>query len=247
MDVTDRVVVITGAEGGIGSALVRQLAGDGVSLVLGHFPSAVVEGGPGPWGPDLPCPCIPVAVDVSRQDSVAHLMDTALRRFGRIDAVVTLAGIIESDPPGEEALRTWDRIIGTNLTGTFLCCQAAREALGESGGAIVTVSSQVAFTGGSRNVAYAASKAGIVGLTRALARELGPRVRVNCVAPGPIRTPMTAPQATDAWLEDKARHAILGRIGEPEEVASAIRWLLGDGAAYVTGQTIHVNGGGVLS
>ena len=183
---------------------------------------------------------------MTREDDVAQLITTAVESFGRIDAVVTLAGVMEQTLIDGLDLATWNQTLAVNLTGTFLCIKAAAEELRKAAGTVVTIGSQLGYTGGINCAAYTASKAGVSGLTRALARELGPEVRVNCVAPGPITTPMTAEHATPEWVAQKTRQLVMGRFGVPDEVASAVSWLVGDEASYVTGQTIHVNGGGAM-
>ncbi|GAF43187.1 SDR family NAD(P)-dependent oxidoreductase [Rhodococcus wratislaviensis] len=143
-------------------------------------------------------------------------------------------------------LATWIHTLSVNLTGTVLCAIVAMDELRRTGGAIVTIGSQLGYTGGINCAAYAASKAGVSGLTRALARQLGPDVRVNCVAPGPIETPMTAAHATPEWVEQKTQQQVMKRFGTADEVATAVSWVAGTDASFVTGQTIHVNGGGVM-
>jgi 3-oxoacyl-[acyl-carrier protein] reductase len=143
-------------------------------------------------------------------------------------------------------LATWNHTLAVNLTGTFLAVSAAAQELRTSRGSVVTIGSQLGYTGGLNCAAYSASKAGIGGLTRALARELGPHVRVNCVAPGPIETPMTAAHATPEWIETKTRQLVMHRFGTSDEVATAVSWLASQDASFVTGQTINVNGGGVM-
>ncbi len=235
---TDRVAVLTGADGGLGRAVAERLSKDGFSLVLGYHP-----------GSD-PTPhvdrSIAIAADVTRESDVAHLITSASAEYGRIDAVVTLAGVMEQCLVDDLDLTTWNHTLAVNLTGTFLCVKAAADELRKTRGSAVTIGSQLGYTGGINCAAYTASKAGVAGLTRALARELGPDVRVNCVAPGPISTPMTAEHATPEWVEQKTRQLVMGRFGTPDEVATAVSWLVGEEATFVTGQTINVNGGGVM-
>ncbi|WP_396912183.1 SDR family NAD(P)-dependent oxidoreductase [Mycolicibacterium sp.] len=234
----ERVAVLTGADGGLGRAVAERLSKDGFSLALGYHP-----------GSDL-IRCTDrqtaVATDVTCEDDVAQLITTAVESFGRIDAVITLAGVMEQTLIDGLDLATWNQTLAVNLTGTFLCIKAAADELRKTAGAVVTIGSQLGYTGGINCAAYTASKAGVSGLTRALARELGPQVRVNCVAPGPITTPMTAEHATPEWVAQKTRQLVMGRFGVPDEVASAVSWLVGDEASFVTGQTIHVNGGGAM-
>ncbi|MFC9761045.1 SDR family NAD(P)-dependent oxidoreductase [Rhodococcus jostii] len=235
-----QVAVVTGAEGGLGGAVTRRLRKDGFRLVLGHRP------GTEPVPLDSPEEAVTVPTDVTKQRDIEALMDTAVEHFGRIDALVTLAGVMEQRAIDDLDVATWNHTLSVNLTGTFLCAVAAKDELRKTGGAIVTIGSQLGYTGGIDCAAYAASKAGVSGLTRALARQLGPDIRVNCVAPGPIETPMTAAHATPEWIEHKTRQQVMHRFGTADEVATAVSWVAGTDASFMTGQTIHVNGGGVM-
>lgn len=235
------VAVVTGAEGGLGDAVVRRLRQDGYRLVLGYHPNATATQLES-LDAELSMP-----TDVTIEDDVRRLIATAADQLGRIDVVVTLAGVMEQASIDELDLATWNTTLAVNLTGTFLCAIAAKDHLRNSGGSVVTIGSQLGYTGGIDCAAYSASKAGVSGLTRALARQLGPEVRVNCVAPGPIETPMTAAHATDEWVEQKTRQLVMDRFGTADEVATAVAWVAGKDASFVTGQTIHVNGGGVMT
>jgi 3-oxoacyl-[acyl-carrier protein] reductase len=237
---TKRVAVLTGAEGGLGQAVAQRLGKDGYTLVLGHRPGADTTTIDTMEGATL------VPADVTSQVDMHHLIDTAVGESGSVDVLITLAGVMEQKFLHELDLATWNQTVAVNLTGTFLAVSAAAEALRTSHGSVVTIGSQLGYTGGLNCAAYIASKAGIGGLTRALARELGPDVRVNCVAPGPIETPMTAAHATPEWIETKTRQLVMRRFGTSEEVATAVSWLASQEASFVTGQTINVNGGGVM-
>jgi 3-oxoacyl-[acyl-carrier protein] reductase len=234
---TDKVAVLTGADGGLGRAVAQRLDKNGFRLVLGYHPGSEV--------PSV-ADALTVAADVTSESDVHQLMTAAVTEFGGIDALVTLAGVMEQKFLPELDLATWNQTLAVNLTGTFLCVQAAAAELTRTRGTVVTIGSQIGYIGGINCAAYTASKAGVGGLTRALARELGPAVRVNCVAPGPIETPMTAAHATPEWVEQKTRQLVMGRFGTPDEVATAVAWLVGDESSFVTGQTINVNGGGAM-
>ncbi|PKW15546.1 SDR family NAD(P)-dependent oxidoreductase [Saccharopolyspora spinosa] len=243
-----RTVVVTGAAGGIGSATSDVLVRAGAQVVLAHGPGEADAHAAAQLvatlGEDRACA---VAVDVLDEGSVTDLFEAAYARFGRIDALVTAAGVMEQVPFADLGPDVWQHTIGINLTGTYLCVRAALPYLQQTGQAsVVTVSSQLAYTGATDVAAYTASKAGILGLTRALAHELGPRIRVNAVAPGPIDTPMTRPHATAEWTERKTSRMVFDRFGTADEVASAIRFLVSEAASFVTGQTINANGGGVM-
>ncbi len=241
-----RVAVVTGGGSGIGRAIALTLAGDGVSVVVGDIaaPSAeaVVKEAREKGGS-----AIAVTADVSHEEQAARLARTALERFGRLDFLVNCAGNASVAPVLELSEEQWRSLIATHLTGTFLCCRAAFDAIAEAGGSIVSLASMYAFKGRPNGAHYSAAKAGIVGLTRVLASELAPRATANAIAPGPIDTPRWRAGLSETELAAKrARRTAdvpMGRLGAPEDIAQAALFLLGPRARWMTGQVLHVNGG----
>ena len=241
-DLTGRVAVVTGASRGIGRAVARELATTGTRVLAGardqHADAVAAEitayGGT----------AHAVSVDVMDSASVRHMIGTALDRFGRVDILVNNAGIARDQLLVRMKRDEWDAVLATNLTAAFTCAQAAlRPMLKQRFGRIINISSVVGQMGNAGQANYAASKAGVIGMTKSLAREVASRgITVNVVAPGMIDTEMTRAvmQASgEAW----ASKVPLGRLGTPEEVAAAVGFLASDKAAYITGQVVGVNGG----
>jgi NAD(P)-dependent dehydrogenase (short-subunit alcohol dehydrogenase family) len=226
-----RVAIVTAAGDGIGAATARAFAASGHTVVPVDIDGSAVDG---------------VATDVTDEAAVAALVERVMSRHGRIDVLVNVVG---GSRPGktvaELSLDEWQQLLALNLTSAFLLCRAVIPHMERAGaGAIVNVSSGAGLRGMARNPGYCAAKAGVVGFTRALAIDHGPNgVRVNAVAPGPVRTPLMARNRTPDEIATMGRLAVVGRIGEPEEIAAAIHWLASDGASYVMGQTIEVDGG----
>ena len=240
-------VLITGASRGIGAAAARQFGAEGWNVILGYCSSgdrarALAEeleaGG---------VRALALEGDVSDSLQAAALVEGALC-FGPLDALVCCAGValpqqLLIDTTDEQ----WRRVMGVDLDGVFYTIRAAYPAfVRQQRGSIITVSSMWGVTGGSCEAPYSAAKAGVIGLTQALAKELGPsHVRVNCVAPGVIATEMNA-HLSQADMEALGEETPLGRIGSPEEVAKAITFLASDRASFITGQVLRVDGGMVI-
>lgn len=239
-----RVILVTGASRGIGRAIAESLAEPGCDLVINYHSgveaanetAALVErkGAKAHLRP----------FDVADQDEVKTAFKEITGSLGRLDVLVNNAGITRDNILPRMKVGEWDEVMEINLRGLFFCCQAAaRPMMRQRFGRIVNISSVVGVMGNAGQCNYAAAKAGIIGFTRSMARELISRnVTVNAVAPGYVETDMTAEMA------DQAREALLaqvpaGRAGTPEEVASAVRFLASDEAGYITGQVLHVNGG----
>lgn len=239
-----KVAIVTAAADGIGAATALAFAGAGYRVAMvdvdtdGLARTAATAG-----DTDRVATFV---TDVTDETAVNGMVEGVVGRFGRVDALVNVVG---GSRPGKTVLdlplAEWQTMLALNLTSTFLCCKAALPHLErDGGGAIVNISSGAGVRGMKANPGYVAAKAGVVGLTKALAIDHGPNgVRVNCIAPGPIRTPLMRRNRTDAEIAGFGKVSISGRIGEPEEIAAAALWLASDAASYVMGQTLDVDGG----
>ncbi len=238
-----RVAIVTGASRGIGRAVAASLAEDGASVVVSGRDAARVE----MVAKELEALGVPVLAvpgDVSRREDVERVVGRARERFGRIDILVNNAGIIRDALLVRMKDEDWDEVLNVNLRGAFLMTRAAAKVMiRQKGGRIINITSAAGTMGNAGQANYSAAKAGLIGLTRSAARELAHwGILVNAVAPGLIDTDMAAaipPEAREALLAQMP----LKRIGVAREVAEVVRFLAGDGASYVTGQVIHVNGG----
>lgn len=244
-DLGGRRAFVTGAGSGIGRAIALALAREGAALTLVGRTLEPLQTA----AEEIQALGATAAVatgDVRNKADVDRLIAEAVARFGGLDMLVNAAGITNPGWAADMTEESFDRVVSINLKGTFLCCQAAGRHMIEAGrGAIVNLGSISSFGGQSGRVNYAASKAGVLGLTRTLAIEWGRfGVRVNAVAPALIETPMIARNAPPAFLENVVKDRTpLGRLGKPEEVAAVALFLLSDAASYVTGTTVLVDGG----
>lgn len=244
MDLKGKTAVITGGSRGIGKAVCLELAGRGTNIVLCYAGKEDAAAETVAACEALGVAACAVRCDVSKEDDVKSLMDTAVKTFGRIDILVNNAGITRDGLLMTMREDAFDAVVDTNLKGTFLCMKAvARAMMKQRYGRIVNLSSIVGLRGNAGQVNYSASKAGVIGMTKSVAKELASRgITVNAVAPGFIDTDMTAA------LSEAARTSLLGnipvgRLGAAEEVAKAVSFLVSDEAAYITGQVLAVDGG----
>jgi 3-oxoacyl-[acyl-carrier protein] reductase len=245
MDQSGRVVVVTGGSRGIGRAIALQFAREKANLIIVHYdPDESAAQETVKMLQEKGAAAESHKVDVSNRDDVATLFKDVTSRFGRVDVLVNNAGITRDNLLLRMAEKDWDMVLNVNLKSVFNCTQAAlRPMLKNRAGAIVNIASVVGQIGNASQANYSASKAGIMGFTKSIAREVASRsITVNAVAPGYIETEMTA------VLSDEVKQAFmsqipLGRLGSVEDVAEAVYWLCSDAARYITGQTIHVNGG----
>lgn len=233
------VHVILGATGGIGAALARRLASTGARLLLGgRSPESLALLGQETGG-------LPHPLDATRFDEVERAVQSAVEEWGRIDGMVNCVGSVLLRPAHLTSEEDWSRTIALNLSSAFAAVRAAVPPMSKTGGSIVLVSTAAVRLGLPNHEAIAAAKGGVEGLVRSAAATYGPaRVRVNAVAPGLVRTPLTARITGNERAAEASRSMhVLGRLGEPEDIALAIEWLLSPAAEWVTGQTLGVDGG----
>ncbi|HQZ04155.1 MAG TPA: SDR family NAD(P)-dependent oxidoreductase [Thauera sp.] len=240
MNFSDKVVFVTGAAQGMGRAIVQHFGAAGAKVVAADINQEAASAAVAGFGENG----LALACNVSDPASVKAAFNAVDARFGRLDAVVNSAGIGSVDAFLDTPDDNWMRVIGVNLTGTFLCCREGARLMQKCGakGSLINVSSTAAMTGEGPSH-YCASKAGVMGLTRSIARELAASgIRVNTIVPGPTNTPMMA-GIPDEWMQAMIKAIPLGRMCEPEEIARVAAFLASDDAGYITGQNIAVNGG----
>lgn len=239
-----KTVLITGASRGIGAACARRFSAAGYAVAVHYYRSqALAEA----LAEELNASggrAVTVGGDVSDSRSAAAVVDNVLDKFCQLDILVCNAGVAVQGLLTDMTDEAWRRIFGVNVDGVFYCCRAALpHFIHRKAGKIITISSIWGLIGASCEAAYSASKAAVIGLTKALAKELGPsHITVNCVAPGVIDTQMNRslpPEALDSLREETP----LGVIGKPEDVAESVLFLASDAAQFITGQVLSPNGG----
>ena len=241
---SDVVALVTGGNIGIGEAVSRRLASEGASVAVGWFEDGQGADALAQRLSGEGSECIAVRCDVTDRESVSQALDRVESELGRVDALVNNAGVLSRIPFLEMEEEQWDRVVQVSLYGSYRCCRLALPRMIRHGhGAIVNLASELAYLGGVDLAHYISAKAGVIGLTRALALEFGPQhVRVNAVAPGPTQTRMVA-GITPEFLTTIP----ISRLGTPDDVAAAVAFLCSEDAAWMTGQVLGVNGGLVMA
>lgn len=242
-----KVAVVTGASRGIGRAIAIKLADEGAKVVVNYSGSqakaeevvAIIQENGGE--------AIAVQASVSKTEEVTALMDAAVKTFGSLDILVNNAGITRDNLLMRMKEDEWDDVLDTNLKGVFLCTKAVtRQMMKQRAGRIINISSIVGVAGNAGQANYVAAKAGVIGLTKTTAKELASRnILVNAIAPGFIETEMTD-QLPEELKQGMLTQIPLAKLGQPEDIAKAVAFLASDDANYMTGQTLHIDGGMVM-
>jgi 3-oxoacyl-[acyl-carrier protein] reductase len=237
---TGKNALITGATGGIGSEIAKSLAKQGAKLVL----SSTKEDRLKELAESINGEAHILTCNLSDENEVEALFDKAEEKLGQIDIIICNAGVTKDNLSLRMKNEDWDQVLNVNLRSTFILNRSAvKKMMKRKNGRIINISSVVAFSGNPGQANYVASKAGMIGMSKSMALEVASRgITINCVAPGFIETPMTG------ILNETQKRTILnsipmGKMGSPEDIAAAVAFLASDEASYITGQTIHVNGG----
>lgn len=247
MHLDDKVALVTGASRGIGRAIAVRLAKDGAAVVVNYAGNEAAANETLRLIEEAGGKASLSKADVSSAEAVEQMVKSTIEKHGRIDILINNAGITKDGLLMRMKEADWDAVLNTNLKGVYHCTKAAaRYMMKQKSGKIVNLTSVVGLTGNAGQANYAAAKAGVVGFTKSIAKELAPRgIQVNAVAPGFIETDMTA-VLTEELKKAMAEKIPLARLGAAEDVANAVAFLVSDDASYITGQTLNVDGGMVM-
>jgi len=247
-ELKNKVVMITGALGGLGSSFVDAFSVSKSKIVLHHIGEGKAATKKKLQLNEIGVDALIFEADLTNPDSISAMFEETEKRIGPVDILINNAGYMNRKSFLEITLDEWNKTIDIDLTSVFLSTQLAARQMSRTGeGVIINVSSQLAYKGAAEYTDYCAAKAGIIGLTHAVARELGPKIRVNAIAPGPIATAMTLPYLTPEWIDDRTRDSVSRRLGTSSEIASVAIFLASNGASLFHGQIVHPNGGGYMS
>ena len=245
-DLTGKSALVTGAQQGIGAAVAIALAEAGANVAINYLDDAAAAEAVASTIRALGRRAMLISGDISNLGTPAQLVKSTVAAFGKIDILVNNAGVFPRVPFLDMTVRDWDFVHSINLKASCFCAQAAARSMIEKGveGAIISMASSAIYGASPQGVHYAASKGGIVSLTRAMAHELAPhRIRVNAIAPGLTDTAQPRYGFSEEELQARSAAMPLGRMGQPEDIANVAVFLASDKAAFMTGQIVHANGG----
>lgn len=244
---TEKVALVTGASRGIGRAIALELAKEGADIVVNYAGNKERAEEVVKEIEEMGRKAISIQADVSDETSVKKMIKDTIKEFNRLDILVNNAGITKDNLIMRMKEKDFDDVINTNLKGVFLCTKAvSRQMMKQRYGRIINMASIVGVSGNPGQANYVAAKAGVIGLTKSTAKELASRnILVNAVAPGFISTDMTA-ELTNEQKEAMLKMIPLAKLGQPEDIARVVRFLASDDSSYMTGQTLHVDGGMVM-
>ncbi|MCM3667717.1 3-oxoacyl-[acyl-carrier-protein] reductase [Mesobacillus maritimus] len=247
MKLEGKVSLVTGASRGIGREIALELAREGANVAINYAGSEAKAAEVAAEIKEMGREAIAIQADVSSSESVESMVKQTIEAFGRLDILVNNAGITKDNLLMRMKEADWDDVINTNLKGVFLCTKAVtRQMMKQRSGRIINISSIVGVSGNAGQANYVAAKSGVIGLTKTTAKELASRgITVNAVAPGFITTDMTD-QLTEETKSEMLKQIPLARLGEPIDIAKTVLFLASEDSRYMTGQTLHVDGGMVM-